>query len=268
MTTKHLILAGAAFLGAAPVAAQTAPCTTGPGAAFGVIAYQCSSCGINNANGRTTFEFQAEPVIQQVSGESALKPGDIIQAVNGSPILTAAGAQLFTYPRFGEHTITVRRDGERKEIATSTTDVCQQFTPGYIKKPALRIRDGNAFFKDTGVSRFGFAVACLPACTRTKINGIDYWKWEGHPAIATVLVNSPAARAGLQVGDRITHINGVSILNDSGVVLFDSVSSSGRLRVVGPDRVVHSERYTPADVVHIKVLRDGQPLDFTLKIGG
>jgi hypothetical protein len=52
--------------------------------------------------------------------------------------------------------------------------------------------------------------------------------------------DGPAARAGLIAGDRITHVNGVSILTRAGARAF------GRVR--------------PGQKVRLTVLRDGKPL--------
>jgi TonB-dependent SusC/RagA subfamily outer membrane receptor len=110
--TRHTIavLAAGALTSAAPLTAQTmimkdatlqrgtsVQCV-GPGAAIGVIAFQCASCRIEHEKGRITYSFNAEPVITQVSGASVLRAGDVIEAVGGKPITTSEGAEAFAYP--------------------------------------------------------------------------------------------------------------------------------------------------------------------------
>src|SRR5258705_10988766 len=76
--------------------AAAGPTCEGPGAALGVIAYQCASCGIKREDGHTTYSFNAEPVITQVTATSALRAGDVIEAIADKPIITADGAYAFS----------------------------------------------------------------------------------------------------------------------------------------------------------------------------
>ncbi|MFI5309861.1 MAG: PDZ domain-containing protein [Gemmatimonadales bacterium] len=94
-------LALSLLVSAVPLAAQVAGACVGPGAAIGVIAYQCASCGIKLENGRIIYSFNAEPVITQVSASSVLRAGDVIEAVGGKPITTSDGADAFTSPGLG-----------------------------------------------------------------------------------------------------------------------------------------------------------------------
>ncbi|MDQ6830011.1 MAG: PDZ domain-containing protein [Gemmatimonadota bacterium] len=128
MTIKRdLRIASALLFVALPVAAQqSGACNAGPGAAFGVTAYQCASCGFKHEKqSRPEYLFQAEPVLLETTSASLLKPGDIIEAVNEQPITTRAGAEQFTYPRAGESVLSVRRNGQRVRLVVRATDVCR-----------------------------------------------------------------------------------------------------------------------------------------------
>ena len=119
----------ALLLLATPAAAQQAASCTAPGAAFGVTSYQCASCGLKQGAGaRPQYVFQAEPIVLEAAPGSVLKAGDVIEAVNGEPIMTQAGADRFAYPQAGQATLTVRRGGARVQLTTST--------PGCDNKPA------------------------------------------------------------------------------------------------------------------------------------
>lgn len=124
--TKRLILV-LITAGAAKLSAQAA-CPTGPGAAFGVTSYQCANCGYTSDKGsRPSYQFFAEPVVIATSPTSLVRAGDVIEAVNDKPITTASGAEQFTYPAAGNHTITVRRGRDRQvlRVAILATDGCE-----------------------------------------------------------------------------------------------------------------------------------------------
>ena len=111
----------ALLISATPVAAQQATSCAGPGAAFGVTSYQCASCGIKQGmSARPQYIFQAEPIVLETAPGSVLKAGDVIEAVNGEPIMTQTGSDRFTYPQTGQVTLTVRRGSARVQLTTST----------------------------------------------------------------------------------------------------------------------------------------------------
>src|SRR4051812_17950328 len=101
----------AVAMGGAPLAAQEGASCSSPGAVFGVTSYQCASCSFKQGGRTMTIytSFQTEPIVLTTAKESALQPGDVIEAVNGEPITTAAGAEQFTSPRGGNANVTVRR---------------------------------------------------------------------------------------------------------------------------------------------------------------
>jgi membrane-associated protease RseP (regulator of RpoE activity) len=117
---RSMTLAAAAAAIAAPLVAQGTYtyCAQGPGTAFGVEGYQCANCGFKTQSGAAnTYTFYAEPVVTQAAAGVGLSPGDVIVAVDGNPITTQAGADRFTYPGSGTHTLTVRRGRDRQDIS-------------------------------------------------------------------------------------------------------------------------------------------------------
>jgi hypothetical protein len=113
---KHSILISAlAAFAANDLAAQA--CALGPGEVYGVTAYQCANCGFKRDNAqRATYIFYAEPVVQDAKMPGLFRTGDVIEAVDGQPITTTAGAELFTYPAIGAHEISVRRGRVRQTL--------------------------------------------------------------------------------------------------------------------------------------------------------
>ena len=97
--------------------------------------------------------------------------------------------------------------------------------------------------------KYGFAVACQPSCT--AVTGKDgplfftYYKYGGFPPIVAVRPGSPAERAGVKVGDRVTKIDGRSILEEDGALRLASVDQRETLRLT--------------------VQRDGKDVEYVLK---
>jgi len=102
-----------------PLAAQEGVSCSGPGAVFGVTSYQCASCSFTQGDRsmKVYTSFQTEPIVLTTAKASALQPGDVVEAVNGEPITTAAGAEQFTSPRGGKANVTVRRGGSRVQLS-------------------------------------------------------------------------------------------------------------------------------------------------------
>jgi S1-C subfamily serine protease len=65
--------------------------------------------------------------------------------------------------------------------------------------------------------------------------------------VAEVFADTPAGKAGLKVGDLVTQLNGVEVLNSRSLVL-----AIGQL--------------PPGEVVRLRVLRDGQPKDLSVTL--
>ena len=126
---KYASTAAALLVAATPAASQVFRCSSGPGSVYGIVGYQCANCGYKHENGqRAVYTFFAEPVVSQVDNSTTVVNGDVIEAVDGLPITTQAGAEKFTYPGSGEHTLTVRRGRERQEIKISLKSACYTTT--------------------------------------------------------------------------------------------------------------------------------------------
>ena len=109
---------------ASPLVAQTREvCPTGPGGAFGIVAYQCANC-VFKQDARLTYSFFAEPVVLEANGKTGISAGDVVEAVNGQPITTSAGAEAFTYPATGSNSITIRRGRDRHIVRVPVSAAC------------------------------------------------------------------------------------------------------------------------------------------------
>jgi len=109
---------------ASPLVAQARDaCLTEPGAAYGIVAYQCANCGYKQ-NARPIYSFFAEPVVLEANGKTGISAGDVVEAVNGKPITTSAGAEAFVYPATGSNSITIRRGRDRQIVRVSVSAAC------------------------------------------------------------------------------------------------------------------------------------------------
>jgi S1-C subfamily serine protease len=79
---------------------------------------------------------------------------------------------------------------------------------------------------------FGFSIRCN-SCGWTTRSSDDapVWQSDEVPELSRVSPESPAGRAGFQAGDRITHIDGVSILSRDGGRRFGAVRPGQRVRL-------------------------------------
>ncbi len=79
---------------------------------------------------------------------------------------------------------------------------------------------------------FGFSIRCNDCGWAQNSNDdAPVWESRNEPVLARVAGDSPAGRAGLRVGDRITHIDGVSILTANGARRFGAVKPGQRVKL-------------------------------------
>ena len=80
---------------------------------------------------------------------------------------------------------------------------------------------------------FGFSIRCNDCgwATSGRPGESPVWESDNAPEIAAVASGSPADRAGLKAGDRITHIDGISILTREGQRRFGRVQPRQTVRL-------------------------------------
>ena len=218
--------AAALMVLALPLAAQEL--CAGPGAAFGVVSYQCSDCTMEQKPGmRPVWQFRAELLILKTARGSLLQSGDIVEAVNGKAITTAAGEQLFAYPAAGESQITIRRGGRETTLRVRADATCASSDASLpaTAKPTS-VADAT---KAHG--RFGFAISCSGCTRQVRSDGIGYWTFESSPVIGDVDPDSPAGRSGLHSGDVIIAVDGHPVLQEAGANALARAERAARLEL-------------------------------------
>lgn len=79
---------------------------------------------------------------------------------------------------------------------------------------------------------FGFSIRCNNCGWYTLQRGdAPVWESDATPELAMVAAEGPAGRAGLRSGDRLTHIDGLSILSREGARRFGRVMPGQRVRL-------------------------------------
>jgi len=140
-------------LAASPLVAQARDiCPIGPGVAFGIVAYQCANCGFKQ-DARPIYSFFAEPVVLEVNGQTGVSAGDVVEAVNGKPITTAAGAEGFAYPATGTNSLTIRRGRDRQVIRVSVSSACG--SKNRVSLPLAEIESVEVIKGAAAISRYG-----------------------------------------------------------------------------------------------------------------
>lgn len=209
-----------------PLAAQEL--CTGPGAAFGVVAYQCSDCTMEQKPGlRPVWQFRAELLILKTAAGSTLQSGDIVEAVNGKAITTAAGGQLFAYPAAGESQVTVRRGGREITLRVRADATCASADAPL----AATAKPASAADAAKRHGRFGFAISCSGCTRQVRSDGIGYWTFESSPVIGDVDSDSPAGRSGLHTGDVIIAVDGYPVLQAAGANALARAERAARLQL-------------------------------------
>jgi len=258
---------------------------SGPGAAFGITGYRCADCQMKRVPGqRPEDTFFAEPVVVSATGGTSVQPGDVVEAVNDHPITTSVGAEQFAYPPLGANTLTVRRGRDRlilrfdlascsprrdttTQITGSVSTAPDSIPPvrmvplkrveGAIQKRRMPDSLAQPIYVIDGVrmepfsaapgTGYGFAFSCGGyGCVKVmNPDGTRFYHFPAPPTITAIRDSSPAAKAGLKVGDVVMKIDGKSILDYEAAI-----------------PLVSAERRQP---LPITVLRDGKEIEYLLQ---
>lgn len=258
------VLVGA-FAGNA--SAQT-PCTTAAKGWLGVSGLACN-CTVQTG-GTPVWEFRSEPrVMDLVAGSpaaAALRPGDMIVAVDGVPITTEQAGRRFGAPEPSTPMVlTIRRNGRLQDVRITPDAVCEgdaRLEPATPMAPSrlLPLRAPAAGAADRTRPRaaraptprpgrlaptvgpvrppgqprqgwFGFGIRCSQ-CGWEQADGdpLPRWSFRESPELEQVADGSPADRAGLRAGDVLVEIDGVPLVSPEGGRAFGAVRPGQSVR--------------------------------------
>ena len=177
--------------------------------------------------GKIAIHLGTTPTIARVdAGGPAggrLQNGDVVLAIDGLPTDTEAAAARYLRVRPGEQVrFTVRRGDERHDVTITTGETCVPIpaappapgeAPGGTPTPDAPLPPAGAELLDP--RRFGFAIRCDQCGDETQA-GRTSFRFGVPPTVAFVDPDSPAGRAGLRAGDRLTHVNGIVLTGGDG----------------------------------------------------
>jgi S1-C subfamily serine protease len=183
--------------------------------------------GIVSALGRSIPALTGRRIDDVVQTDAAINPGN-----SGGPLLDSAGRLIGVNTQIASPSGASAGVGFAVPVDTVSRVVPQLISHGRVVRPQLGITAGDE-----------------RALRRAGIEGV---------LVMSVAEGSPAQRAGLR---------GTSRAEDGTLVLGDVVQAVGGHAVASMDDLYAAlERQKPGDVVKVRVLRDGRPLELEVTL--
>ncbi len=226
---------------------------------IGIGELECENCrvGVNiyadSGIGRRLWDFRAEPTVGRiVVGSPAagrLRGGDVITAIDGYLITTREGGRRYGALVPGKPvTLGVRRDGREMDVTVTPLGECarvevmrselapEPMPPSQVP-PVERVPwvpPPTRFIPPPppvpSPSALGFSIYCTD-CSLQRLADPEAWVWSFSepPVIERVEPGSPAHDAGLDAGDVLTHIDGLSLVDSEAGRRFGAVEPGDRV---------------------------------------
>lgn len=235
-----------AVLGTAPAPAQAQGeiCAIGRGGLMTDLGFDrpARSMRPGGPHGHGELVFESEPRITGVRDEGPaagrLREGDVLVAVDGEPITTRAGARRYAAIDPGEKVrLSVRRGGDVRDVTLVAVGQCVPHPPAPPAPPAAPMAPAAPAPPAAPLPPqdeimpegwLGFAIDCQN-CGQDESTGV--FRFREPPVVTGVEPGSPAARAGLRPGDRLTHVDGVSLTARAGWPRFYAVQPGEAVRL-------------------------------------
>jgi C-terminal processing protease CtpA/Prc len=227
-------------------AAVTArPCASDH-ADLGFESIVCQSCTVSGKHvaGEPDIEFSTEPTITGIRkggpADGKLEEHDVLVAIDGQLITTRAAAVRYSWLTAGTPVrLTVRRNGVVKDVEITPTPGCDplryrfsrlQGSPQPADSFRIQLKDRLVTVPVKSRGWIGVGLSC-PTCGASL--GLQVTTpFRAYPEIAEVTADSPAAKAGIKVGDVILAIDDVSITSTEGSTLFRDVKPNQKVKIL------------------------------------
>jgi hypothetical protein len=231
--SNHMLPALALAI-AIPLAAQDAArCASGP-QLFGITGLDVPSISmLNPGSPRPIYSFRAEPVVTQVDRETLVAIGDAIEAVDGRPITTQAGADAFMYPTAGPHSVSVRRGRERQTLQLTLRAPCVDGPTGGRGDDGIRAGRGEGRGSSGATTIVGNGQIRFEARSNSTDSGSVRFKARSYPTPFNPQTRFPFAVGDDSscAGDSRQHVVSMEIMNALAQVVavptFDGVAPGG-----------------------------------------
>jgi S1-C subfamily serine protease len=181
------------------------------------------------------FYFTVEPYLWAVDpdGPAAgkVEEGDVLVAVDGDPIISAAGSRHLTRMAVGRPvSLMLRRDGRLIETTVVPVSSCERYTAsaGPTERPqsidgltnayerAMAYRAAADGQRSITISRTLEVVFIGSKEMEVDSIGELAWRFREPPTVVQVNEGGSGDRAGLRAGDRITAVDGVPVTSRDG----------------------------------------------------
>jgi len=225
---------------------------------IGIGELACENCrvGVNihadSGIGRRLWDFRAEPTVGRVvvGGPAAgkLRGGDGTTAIDGYLITTREGGRRYGALVPGTPvTLGVRRDGREFDVTVTPLGDCARvevMRPELAPEPPVPpvapvdrlpvVPPPDRFIPPPppvpSTSALGFSIYCTD-CSLQRLADPEAWVWSFSepPVIERVEPGSPARDAGLEAGDVLTHIDGLSLVAAEAGRRFGAIEPGDRV---------------------------------------
>lgn len=229
----------------------------------------CNITQRNGQRPQISFEREPGLLGIHGPGEGKLREGDVLVAVDGRLITTAEGGRRYSNVDPGERvTLSVRRGGQVQDVTVVAGTRCTSMPvppappaapsppprtspPAPPAPPAAPGRVGAAPTPPRAPSAprisppvppapptppevmpdgwFGFGIQCT-RCEIMRRNEETVFRFRELPTVVSVEPGTPAARAGLRRGDRLTHVDGLALTTDAGGRRFNAIQPGQQVR--------------------------------------
>ena len=241
---RSILLLTAMLAAPAVASAQQCPAGLPRTATLGIGFFHCvgGGCSVNVRTARgLTHDFSAEPRVWNLDprGPAAgrLREGDVITSVDGALVTTPEGGRRLANLRADRPvSLGVRRNGEEMEVRLVPAAGCN--APGLVVSPSAERPEwkrqapggGGSNDYESPPLRFGMQIECGDCGWRRGDGG---WEFRSGTALFVKAVEpgSPAARAGVRVGDVLLSIAGRAFTGDGGVASIRGLRPGQPIRV-------------------------------------